>query len=80
MKSSVCMCFRSPKKPKAVQTVKLTLYNRRYRLRYLSAGNHHLRARYTDIQSVETNQTAHISLQLSINVKEQNNQDPKTRP
>ena len=30
-----------------------------------------LRARYTDIQSVETNQTAHISLQLSINVKEQ---------
>ncbi|MBO9434351.1 hypothetical protein J7394_09055, partial [Ruegeria sp. R13_0] len=31
----------------------------------------------TDIQSVETNQTAHISLQLSINVKEHNTQSQK---
>ncbi|SMO96591.1 hypothetical protein SAMN06265380_1311 [Ruegeria faecimaris] len=37
MKSSVCMCSRFHQKPKAVQTVKLTLYNRRYRSRYLSA-------------------------------------------
>ncbi|CUH41203.1 hypothetical protein RUM4293_00070 [Ruegeria atlantica] len=61
MKSSVCMCFWFHQKPKAVQTVKLTLDHR----------TKALLARYTDIQSVETNQTAHISLQLSINVKEQ---------
>ncbi|CUH49007.1 hypothetical protein RUA4292_04227 [Ruegeria atlantica] len=68
MKSSVCMCFWFHQKPKAVQTVKLTLDHRAEALP----------ARYTDIQSVETNQTAHISLQLSINVKEHNTQSQKS--
>ncbi|SDX97283.1 hypothetical protein SAMN05444358_1241 [Ruegeria halocynthiae] len=43
MKSSVCMCSRFHQKPKAVQTVKLTLDHRAETLL----------ARYTDIQSVE---------------------------
>ncbi|WP_223162588.1 hypothetical protein, partial [Ruegeria intermedia] len=37
-----------------------------------------LPARYTDIQSVETNQTARISLQLSSNVKEPYNPEKKS--
>nr|WP_254447990.1 hypothetical protein [Ruegeria arenilitoris] len=43
----------------------------------LVIGDKPLPARYTDIQSVDTNQTAHISLQLSNNVKEQTTKTKK---
>ena len=70
MKSSVCMCFWFHQKPKAVQTVKLTLDHRAETLP----------ARYTDIQSVENEPNRpHISSVIH-QCQRTKHLEPKSRP
>ena len=60
---SFCLVLQSPKRTESRKTVKLTLTSS-------TRPKPHLVSRYANIQSVETTQTARISLQCIINVKE----------